>query len=198
MLFILLFPVVTAIAQLVVNRSHLNIEQAQISSPANNSFELTMSGFVSNTGVFPAKIEFTRPIEVSWVKETSSQNAKRAEGETTEVPIGAMNFTESLNAKHKRATINQTTTLRFDDEATFGDFAKAMITQKTFKWRLKSDNLRVKAAQFPTSHGVKFDKTIELQGALIPILFLAPLTLPHRLQLVPRECSFEGIRTPFR
>jgi hypothetical protein len=37
LLFILLFPVVRAIVQLVVNRSQLSVEVAAITAPANNS-----------------------------------------------------------------------------------------------------------------------------------------------------------------
>ena len=36
LLFIILFPVVKAIVQLVVNKSHLGVETAQISNPQNN------------------------------------------------------------------------------------------------------------------------------------------------------------------
>lgn len=37
LLFIILYPVVKAIAQLVVNRSVLNVDQAMISNPQNGS-----------------------------------------------------------------------------------------------------------------------------------------------------------------
>ena len=47
LLFILLFPVVKAIAQHVVNVSVLNIDTAQIINPTNTSFNLSMQGIVS-------------------------------------------------------------------------------------------------------------------------------------------------------
>lgn len=47
LLFVLLFPVVKAIAQHVVNVSVLNIDTAQIINPTNSSFNLSMQGVVS-------------------------------------------------------------------------------------------------------------------------------------------------------
>lgn len=38
LLFVLLFPIVTAIVQLVVNRSQLGVDVATISSPSNNRY----------------------------------------------------------------------------------------------------------------------------------------------------------------
>lgn len=82
LLFILLFPVVKAIAQHVVNVSVLNIDTAQIVNPTNTSFNLSMQGVVSahlilsghkihralvqvtHTGIFNAKITFTEPVNV--------------------------------------------------------------------------------------------------------------------------------------
>lgn len=142
MLFILLFPVVTAIAQLVVNKSHLVIDVAQITNPSNQSFSLNMSGIVTNTGFIPAKIEFTEPIRVTWIPDAPvNGSVKRAEGDPEPISIGAMNFTEALHAHNKRAEISQTTTLVVENEQNFGEFAKAMITQKTFKWKLESNNV---------------------------------------------------------
>lgn len=47
LLFILLFPVIKAIAQLVVNRSTLDIQVAQITEPLNNTYVLVASILVS-------------------------------------------------------------------------------------------------------------------------------------------------------
>ncbi len=46
LLFILLFPVVTAIVQLVVNRSVINVDVAFITEPQNNTFNLALTGAV--------------------------------------------------------------------------------------------------------------------------------------------------------
>ncbi|KAE9401586.1 hypothetical protein BT96DRAFT_918717 [Gymnopus androsaceus JB14] len=152
LLFVLLFPVVTAIVQDVLNKSVLGVNVATISSPANDSFSLALEGSVSHTGIIPAKIQFTEPVDVSWVQQNG-----------TEVPIGQMNLGE-ISASHKRATINQTTTFQITNQSAFGQFAGDMITSSSFQWRLQSSNLRVQAAKFPVSKGIKFNKYITLQG----------------------------------
>ncbi|KAJ6593726.1 hypothetical protein B0H19DRAFT_32612 [Mycena capillaripes] len=153
LLFILLFPVVRAIVQLVVNRSSLNIDVADITSPANGSFSLAMTGTVSHTGVIPASISFPDPVNVSWVVN-----------DDTDIDLGYLAL-DTLHAKSKRATINQTATpFTITNQTGFSLFAAHMITDPTFTWRLKSSNLRVQAAKFPVSKGINFNKKIQLNG----------------------------------
>ncbi|KAK7690332.1 hypothetical protein QCA50_006989 [Cerrena zonata] len=152
LLFVLLFPVVTAIAQLVLNRSQLGVDFATISAPSNNSFQLALQGTVTHTGIIPARIQFTKPIQVSWVQDNG-----------TESPIGVMELGD-IHASHKRASIDQTTQFNITDEDAFGVFAGHMITAQNFTWRLQSDSLRVQAAKFPTSKGLKFNKLVTLNG----------------------------------
>ncbi|TDL25981.1 hypothetical protein BD410DRAFT_895443 [Rickenella mellea] len=151
LLFILLFPVVKAIAQLVVKRSNINITFASIKNPTNTSFNLDMEGVVTNTGIFNAKIEFTQPVNVFWVNGD------------TQKELGSITL-DALSAKHKRAYINQTTTFNVLDQAAFGEFTSFMITQPQFKWRLKSGGLKVHALKFPVANGVNFDKIVTLNG----------------------------------
>ena len=77
--------------------------------------------------------------------------------------MGVMELTP-LSAAHKRATINQTTQLNITDEAAFGRFTAAMITQPNFTWHLKSEGLRVNALKFPVAKGIHFDKKLTLNG----------------------------------
>ncbi|TFK54041.1 hypothetical protein OE88DRAFT_1732763 [Heliocybe sulcata] len=151
LLFILLFPVVTAIAQHVVNVAVLNIDKASIQNPQNTSFQLALEGVVTHTSIFNSKISFTQPISVTWLDGSN------------EVPLGTMTMSE-LYAKSKRAYINQTTTFNIADEDAFGQFSAAMITRQNFTWRLDSRNLKVQALKFPVSHGIKFSKEITLAG----------------------------------
>ncbi|KZT27986.1 hypothetical protein NEOLEDRAFT_1129882 [Neolentinus lepideus HHB14362 ss-1] len=151
LLFILLFPVVTAIAQHVVNVSVLNIDKASIQNPQNTSFQLALEGVVTHSGIFSATIDFTQLINVTWLDGSN------------EVSLGTMAMA-SLHAKSKRAYINQTTTFNIVDEDAFGRFAGAMITRENFTWRLESRNLKVHAMKFPVSHGIEFRKEITLAG----------------------------------
>ncbi|KAJ7782963.1 hypothetical protein B0H16DRAFT_1494883 [Mycena metata] len=154
LLFILLFPVVRAIVQLVVNRSTLDIQVAAITAPTNNSFNLAMSGTVAHTGIISATIAFPQPVDVSWVPTDGGP----------EVALGHLSL-DTLKAHSKRATINQTATpFTITNDTAFGQFAAHMITDKNFTWRLSSSDLRVQALKFPVSKGIKFDKLITLNG----------------------------------
>jgi Protein of unknown function (DUF3712) len=95
---------------------------------------------------------------VAWLNGTK--------GNQTAVPIGHMSFSPlTAKSKNKRAIINQTTTFVIDDQAAFGDFAGALITQQNFTWRLTSNNLKVNAVKFPQAKGLRFSKDITLNGA---------------------------------
>ncbi|KAK0241921.1 hypothetical protein EDD85DRAFT_820884 [Armillaria nabsnona] len=152
LLFILLFPVVTAIVQLVVNRSVINVDVAFITEPQNNTFNLALTGAITHTGIISARIEFTKPTNVFWVQDNG-----------TETPIGAM-WLHTLHATNKRAEVNEQTVFNISDEDAFGRFAQHMITATNFTWRLSSDDLKVQAVKFPVSHGIKFNKYITLNG----------------------------------
>ncbi|KAI0063538.1 hypothetical protein BV25DRAFT_1915044 [Artomyces pyxidatus] len=151
LLFVILFPVVGAIAQHVVNVSVLNVDTVAIVQPSNTSFSLTMNGWVSHTGIFDATIAFTQPLNVSWLDGSD------------EVPIGSFTL-QQLNAKNKRAYINQTTEFTVTDEDAFGRFTQYMITSQNFTWRLQSEKLKVQAMKFPMSHGISFKKDLTING----------------------------------
>ncbi|KAH7926942.1 hypothetical protein BV22DRAFT_1007914 [Leucogyrophana mollusca] len=151
LLFIILYPVVRAIVQLVVNRSQLDIQTAAITSPANDSFQLAMQGIVTHTGIFSATIAFSQPVNVSWMDGSN------------ETPLGYMSLSQ-LYAKNKRATINDTTMFYITDQAAFGRFTSHMITSQNFTWRLQSSNLNVQAMKFPMAHGISFNKDVTING----------------------------------
>ncbi|KAJ7874667.1 hypothetical protein B0H14DRAFT_3551962 [Mycena olivaceomarginata] len=154
LLFILLFPVVRAIVQDVVNKSTLDVQVAAITAPANDSFLLAMQGNVAHTGGIAASISFPDPVNVSWVPNDGGP----------QVDLGYLKL-DTLHAKSKRATINQTATpFIITNQSAFGLFAAHMITDQNFTWRLHSTNLRVQALKFPVSKGIKFDKKITLNG----------------------------------
>ncbi|KAI0268735.1 hypothetical protein BC834DRAFT_651204 [Gloeopeniophorella convolvens] len=151
LLFVLLYPVVTAIAQHVINVSVLNIDRVAIAQPTNTSFSLRMDGWVSHAGIFSAQIGFSRPLRVAWLNGSD------------EVPLGQLNF-QPLNARKKRAFINQTSNFEVTDQDAFGRFTQHMITSQNFTWRLQSDDLHVRALKFPMSKGLKFKKDLTLNG----------------------------------
>ncbi|KIM45161.1 hypothetical protein M413DRAFT_332807 [Hebeloma cylindrosporum] len=152
LLFIVLFPVVRAIVELVVKRTNLSVELAVITQPVNNSFQLDLHGNVFNTGIFSAKIMFTEETNVSWIED-----------ENTETHLGRMQL-HDLSAKGKRALINDSTEFFIDNQEAFGRFSGSLITSKNFTWRLVSRNLRVQALKFPVAKGITFDKRVIING----------------------------------
>ncbi|KIK99094.1 hypothetical protein PAXRUDRAFT_30734 [Paxillus rubicundulus Ve08.2h10] len=151
LLFIILFPVVKAIIQDVVNKAQLNITTAAITNPTNTSFLLSMQGIVTHTGIFSASISFPNPVNVSWIDGS------------TKVPIGYMQLS-TLYAKNKRATFNDTTMFYITDQDAFGRFTSTMITSTNFTWQLESYTLSVQAEKFPTAHGISFNKMLTING----------------------------------
>ncbi|KAG1785555.1 uncharacterized protein HD556DRAFT_110398 [Suillus plorans] len=151
LLFIVLFPVLRAIVQYVINQSTLNIQQAAILSPSNTSFTLAILGVVSHTGIFSATVAFSQPVNVSWINGS------------VEIPLGYMSLS-TLYASNKRATINDTTTFYITDQNAFGRFTSSMITSQNFTWKLQSSNLNVQAMKFPTAHGISFNKLVTING----------------------------------
>ncbi|KAH9835153.1 uncharacterized protein C8Q71DRAFT_764402 [Rhodofomes roseus] len=157
LIFVLLFPVVRAIAQAIVNKSQLNVEKASILTPQNTTFQLHMEGYVSHTGIFNAKIAFREPISVAWVDQNGDQEVVRNLGTMELQPLYAKGST-------KRAPLNQSTTFTITDEDAFGEFTIAMITRQNFTWRLTSNNLQVNALRFPAAKGLHFNKDVVLNG----------------------------------
>ncbi|KAF8135624.1 hypothetical protein EV363DRAFT_1429344 [Boletus edulis] len=151
LLFIILFPVLRAIVQDVVNKTTLDITMAAITSPTNTSFQLFMQGTVAHTGIFAAVISFPTPVNVSWINGS------------TKVPLGYMRLS-TLYAKNKRATLNDTTTFYITDQNAFGRFTSAMITSQNFTWQLENYDLTVQAEKFPTAHGISFNKMVTING----------------------------------
>ncbi|KAI9463679.1 hypothetical protein BJY52DRAFT_1404720 [Lactarius psammicola] len=149
--FVLLYPVVRAIAQHVVDASTLNIDRVGIAQPSNNSFSLRLDGWVAHAGIFSAQIVFTQPLRVSWVNGSQ------------EIPIGQFTL-EPLKARKKRAYLNQTTEFTVTDQEAFGRFTQYMITSSNFTWRLRSDQLNARALKFPVSKGLSYKKDLTLKG----------------------------------
>ncbi|KAI9066059.1 hypothetical protein FKP32DRAFT_1566723 [Trametes sanguinea] len=151
-LFILLYPVIHAIAQHIVNVSVLNVDRAAIMNPTNNSFDLRMDGWVSHAGIFKATINFNEPLTVTWVPSSGDPET-----------LGSFTM-QPLQVRSKRAYINQTVPFTITDEDAFARFTTAMITQQNFTWRLTSDKLSVQALKFPRANGLHFNKDVTLNG----------------------------------
>lgn len=151
LLFIILFPVLKAVIQDVINKTQLTVTTAAITNPSNSSFTLAMQGLVTHTGIFSAAIIFTQPVNVSWIEGSAK------------TPLGYMSLA-TLYASHKRATIDDTTTFYITDQEAFGRFTSHMISSQNFTWQLESYSLSIQAAKFPWAHGISFNKLVTING----------------------------------
>ncbi|KZV76329.1 hypothetical protein PENSPDRAFT_747787 [Peniophora sp. CONT] len=152
LLFVILYPVIHAIAQHIVGASVINIDTVAINSPTNESFSLGINGYVTHAGIFGASIEFPEPMDIYWRQENG-----------TEVQIGRTSFTP-LKARKARAYINQTNHFDVTHQTAFGEFTQYMITSPNFTWVLRTANLAVRAGLLPQSTGINFEKTLTLPG----------------------------------
>ncbi|TBU23049.1 hypothetical protein BD311DRAFT_704566 [Dichomitus squalens] len=151
-LFILLYPVVHAIAQHLVNATVLHVDQAIITNPTNQSFDLSLNAWISHGGIFSATVKFNEPIAVLWTNSKGDQ-----------VQLGSF-LLDPLTIKNKRAYINETVPFSIDDETAFSQFTSALITEQNFTWHLTSEKVDVRALKFLTAHELKFQKDVALSG----------------------------------
>ncbi|KXN90203.1 hypothetical protein AN958_04693 [Leucoagaricus sp. SymC.cos] len=170
LLFIILFPVIRAIVQLVVKRTQIEVDRAVIMNATNDSFTLQFQGNVTHTGIISATIKFTEPIDVFWLKDPDN--------DPDGIQIGTSEAFDELHAIHKRAKIDQTKLFTIVNQTTFSEFTRFMITSETFSWRLSSKNLRVQALKFPVAKGITFDKRVDLKGIFSGHVTLLDFQLP--------------------
>ena len=63
-ILLLVFPILRAIALHTLSTSVLSVTASNITSPTNNSFGLTLEGQAHKVGIFPARLNFERPVDV--------------------------------------------------------------------------------------------------------------------------------------
>lgn len=187
--FILLFPVVRAIIQDVVNKTTLDITMAAITNPTNSSY---VSSSLLYPHLFPRITVFSCPCKARyvssvrpWSSHTDNEAFRQVDhtgifsavisfptpvnvswiDNSTKVPLGYMQLS-TLYARNKHATINVTTTFHITNQNAFGRFTSAMITSQNFTWQLENYDLTVQAEKFPVAHGISFNKMLTINGEL--------------------------------
>ncbi|GAA6057282.1 hypothetical protein JCM3770_004534 [Rhodotorula araucariae] len=153
-IFILIFPVVRAIAVHALSTSVLHIDASNITRPSNDSFTLTLEGQVRKVGVFPAQLYFERPVRAYWVSPRNT---------TREIQIGHFAL-ERIGVAAGHGRIKQQTTFFIDDREGFAEFAQYLITQDSFTWRLRSEHVQAKALAFIAANKLDFTKDLTLPG----------------------------------
>ncbi|KAF9453734.1 hypothetical protein P691DRAFT_755360 [Macrolepiota fuliginosa MF-IS2] len=158
LLFIFLYPVVRAIIQTIVNRTVIDVKSAAITSinTSNNSFQVSIQGNVTHTSAIKATIQFTRQVDVFWLKEPDTN--------TTGIWLGHLDAFDELFARDHHAVVDQTRTFFIEDVAAFTEFTLSALNTTSFSWRIHSTSLHVRAVKLPTARSVRFDKRVDVPG----------------------------------
>ncbi|KAJ1033702.1 hypothetical protein NDA13_001683 [Ustilago tritici] len=162
-LAITLLPVLYAVANHALHTSVLHVYESNITAPTNTSFPLTLEGQVKKVGIFPAHIFFREPVQVYWVLPPNPGQVASPET-LTEINIGQFNLAY-IGAAAGHGRIKQATNFEIKDVAGFGEFAKFLISQPEFTWKLNCSNVHVEAFSFlPTYKNLVFNKHIIIKG----------------------------------
>ncbi len=162
-LAITLLPVLYAVANHALHTAVLHVEQSNITNPGNTSFPLTLQGQTKKVGIFPAHLYFREPVQVYWV--LPPQPGQVASPETlTEINLGQFRL-DYIGAAAGHARIKQATNFEINDVEGFGEFAKFLISQPEFTWKLNCSSVHAEAFSFlPTYKNLVFNKHIIIKG----------------------------------
>ncbi|WFD23341.1 hypothetical protein MEQU1_002030 [Malassezia equina] len=157
-LFLIAVPILWGVANHTLNVSVMHIYGSNITSPLNDSFHLTLEGQVKKAGVFPAQLYFNAPVHVFW-NTPPIDDQPMEELELGVFPLDRV----GVAAGHGR--LKQLTIFNITNQQAFGEFTKFMVTQPSFTWRLKCDNVHIKALGFlPTFKNLGLTKDVVING----------------------------------
>ncbi|SPO24995.1 probable conserved hypothetical Ustilago-specific protein [Ustilago trichophora] len=162
-LAITLLPVLYAVANHALHTAVLHVYESNITAPTNTSFPLTLEGQTKKVGIFPAHLFFREPVQVYWVLPPQPGQVASPEN-LTEVNLGQFRL-DYIGAAAGHARIKQATNFEIHDVEGFGEFAKFLISQPEFTWKLNCSNVHVEAFSFlPTYKNLVFNKHIIIKG----------------------------------
>ena len=152
---ITLVPVLWAIADHALHTAQLHVYESNITAITNTSFPLTIMGQVKKTGIFPAKLYFRKDVDVYW--NTPPPNMR-------EVHLGHFKL-DSIGAAAGHARVYQATTFYIDDVDGFGIFAEWLVSQPSFTWQIRCDEVHAEGFSFfPVYKPLKFVKNTIING----------------------------------
>lgn len=105
-----LFVILPKVAQSIINGSGMEFKSIQITNPTDTSLSMAMQGSLTNTGPFPATIEFPEPIEVYY----------------NDVLLGSMNLPPTKASGGKGDLIAEAP-FTINDATAFGSFSADMV-----------------------------------------------------------------------
>ncbi|KAG0254090.1 hypothetical protein DFQ27_007031 [Actinomortierella ambigua] len=157
---LLIFVIIPAIAQSVLNGSTMTLVQLNMTSPSETNMDVSMNVQVGGIpSIFNAKLDFTEEILISWNNRL----------------IGAMTL-QQVEVTKGKGSIQQVTAFSIKDGAAFADFTKSMVADETFTWTLKS-----KANLHTLGRDIKdlnVEKDLKMQGSNFAGLRIQKFDMP--------------------
>ena len=154
-LVIVLVPVLWAIVRHALSTTVMHINAANITSPGNESFPLSLEGQLKKVGVFPAQLYFREPVRVYW---------NTPPPEMKEVLLGEMTL-DRVNIAANHGRLKQMTVFHIKDTEGFARFTQQLVEGEEFTWRLKCDQTHVQAFNFvPTFENLQLVKDVTLKA----------------------------------
>ncbi|CAG8491085.1 2593_t:CDS:2 [Paraglomus occultum] len=141
-----IYVIAPAIAQGAVTGSKLEFSSAKLSNLTEDSFIMTVSGKVTDTGPMAATINVPDGVVVTW------------EGMT----LGRLPLDEISAAPFVGANIDSSQVFSVTNKTAFEQFNKFMLTQQDFTWHLEG-SANVKAAGLSLS-GIQLSKDVTMKG----------------------------------
>ncbi|KAG0263558.1 hypothetical protein BG011_008622 [Mortierella polycephala] len=142
---VLIVVILPKLVQSIVSHSVMSMSQLNMTDATETSMKVSLTGGISNAGIFPATIDFPEPIIVSW------------EGHQ----LGSMSMS-SVKASGGKASIVDATSFTIIDKDAFADFAEKMMSIEDFTWTLTS-KVQVKAVG-RTFKDVNLSKELKMLG----------------------------------
>lgn len=143
-----LLPVLAKpIVQKIIDGASLSISQITILNPKAKSFQVHLEGSIANSGPFNAKISFPNGLQVEWNNKVLGQ-----------IKMPDIEVTADEGAKLRLISDFAVT-----DEDALTEFTKFLVTEPSFVWDIKGNNLSVSAIGI-TVPDVTIAKTVILTG----------------------------------
>lgn len=113
-ILLLVFPILRAVALHTLSTAVLDISTSNITRANNGSFQLTLEGQARKVGIFPARLNFERPVYVNWIAP---------ENLDTELQLGHFAL-EPIGVAAGHGRIKQQTNFIIDDLPGFTRFTE--------------------------------------------------------------------------
>ncbi|KAG0240246.1 hypothetical protein BGW41_007085 [Actinomortierella wolfii] len=123
-----LYVIMPKIAQGLMNKSSINLQQIDISGPTETKMTVAMKGKMENTGPFHAEITFPEPVTVSW----------------NGAVLGTTTIPGKSSASGGSGDLDVVSDFTVTDATKFAEFSAFMLNSESFVWKLEG-KLNVKA-----------------------------------------------------